>query len=37
MDTEKRAIYDEELLSNSESIYIIKIWKLKINVLYVFG
>jgi hypothetical protein len=33
MDTQKRAIYDDELLNNSEGVYYIKIWKFKINVI----
>lgn len=35
MDEKKRADYDDELQMITESIYIIKIWKFRINVIYV--
>lgn len=37
MDEKKRAEYDDDLLAQTESIYVIKIWKFRINVIYVFA
>mgnify|MGYP000889734435 FL=1 len=37
MDENKRAEYDDELLMKTENIYVLKIWKFRINVIYVFG
>jgi hypothetical protein len=36
MDTHKRAIYDDELLNNSEGVYYITVWKFRINILIFF-
>jgi DnaJ-class molecular chaperone len=35
-DTQKRAIYDDELMNNNPGLFIIKIGKFNVNVVYVF-
>jgi hypothetical protein len=36
MNQQKRAIYDDDLLNNSEGVYYINIWGFKINVIIFF-
>jgi hypothetical protein len=36
MNEQKRAAYDDDLLNNSDGVFYIKIWKFKINIIFLF-
>lgn len=36
MDDYKRAAYDDDLLNNSDALFYVKVWKFRINVIYLF-
>lgn len=36
-DTERRAIYDDELSLQNNQVWITKFWKIRINIIYLFG